>query len=121
MPGVPDARGGVPTSADQARIQEAERLIRAVPHTHPIAIVPVGSRAIGTARPDSDLDLVVLLPDAEVTRENWGALYRALTPLNGEVDVLVYGPRRVAEWSGLTANPLRHAFEIAGLPLEPLQ
>jgi len=114
-----------PTPADQALFAEIERLIRAVPGPHPQRILPAGSRAMGTARPESDLDLVVILPDEEMARP--GArqlLYEAASALTVDsgvvVEVLAYGEAEAARLARLPSNPVRQALGLAGDRLDPV-
>lgn len=74
---------------DPAVIAEAvERLKRAF---QPVMIYHYGSSSRGEASPDSDLDLIVIVADSELsfTRRSAGA-YRALRGLGVPVDVQVY-------------------------------
>src|SRR5882672_11686052 len=64
---------------------------------HPRRIVLFGSRAQGTARPDSDVDLMIemntsLSPTGRATQ-----VYRLLGPREYALDVLVYTPDEIRE------------------------
>ena len=55
---------------DSVRQAALERIVRAVSAWHPDQVILFGSSARGDARPDSDLDVLVVLPtDALVTRD----------------------------------------------------
>jgi predicted nucleotidyltransferase len=65
----------------------------------PQKIVLFGSRARGTARPDSDYDILII----QDTRLPWDRRCRevsgAMTDIPAEVEIVVYTPREVREWS----------------------
>jgi predicted nucleotidyltransferase len=65
----------------------------------PDKIILFGSRARGDHRPDSDLDLLVIQKSSKPRYARAGRLYRALARLPVEVDILVYTPKEVREWS----------------------
>lgn len=84
-------------------LQEIVRRILSVgsPHT----IVLFGSRARGDARPDSDLDLLII-EDSDLPRYKRSVRYlRALVGLFPAKDVVVWTPEEVQEWSEVP-----HAF-----------
>lgn len=64
----------------------------------PHKVVLFGSRAKGTARPDSDLDLLII-EDSDLPRYRRSARYRrALCGLFPAKDILVWTPQEVQEW-----------------------
>jgi predicted nucleotidyltransferase len=65
----------------------------------PDKVIIFGSRARGDHRPDSDVDILVIQESSEPRYRRAGPLYAALASLPVEVDVLVYTPREVLEWS----------------------
>lgn len=69
----------------------------------PEKIVLFGSRARGDNRPSSDLDLLVIAESDEPRHIRPRQLYLELAqlPLDIDVDVLVYTPSEVWEWSGV--------------------
>jgi predicted nucleotidyltransferase len=76
----------------------------------PYKIVLFGSRARGDARPDSDLDLLIL-EDSELPRyERSPRYYHVLTGLFPAKDIVVYTPEEVKEWSDVP-----NAFVTAAL------
>jgi predicted nucleotidyltransferase len=76
----------------------------------PHKIVLFGSRARGDARPDSDLDLLIL-EDSELPRyERSPRYYHVLTGLFPAKDIVVYTPEEVKEWSDVP-----NAFVTAAL------
>jgi uncharacterized protein len=65
----------------------------------PHQIVLFGSRARGDARPDSDLDLLIL-EDSELPRyQRSPRYYHALAGVFPAKDIVVYTPEEVKEWS----------------------
>lgn len=62
-----------------------------------------GSRASGTAKPDSDIDLLVVVPDATDIAQLTGRAYSALRSIHAPKDIMVYPAGRFAEraaWPG---------------------
>jgi predicted nucleotidyltransferase len=86
-------------------VEEAvNRIVEAV---HPLQIIAFGSRAKGTARPDSDLDLLVVTTPDENSAENRRAerlqIRGALSGMMFSKDILVTNPEHLAEqrtWLG---------------------
>lgn len=70
-------RPSIPDPDGLATAAEIQRLI------HPAQVLLVGSRAVGEHRPDSDVDLMAICPDAatQSTADQ--------TPLHGKYDVPV--------------------------------
>jgi uncharacterized protein len=67
----------------------------------PRLIVLFGSQARGDARPDSDLDLLIV-EDSPVPRYKRTAPYlRALTGVFPAKDIVVWTPAEIAEWSAV--------------------
>ena len=68
------------------------------------AVVAFGSRARGQARPDSDLDLAVIVRQPQLTGAEkmacWQRFSRALGPLGVGVDLVVAGAADAARLSG---------------------
>jgi predicted nucleotidyltransferase len=74
---------------------------RIVETAQPDKVILFGSRARGNARPDSDFDLLVIKDSEEPGYRRDAALYLALAGLNAPVDVMVYTPEEVREWSAV--------------------
>jgi len=91
-----------------ALLQEVVRRILSV--GFPLKIVLFGSMARGNARPDSDLDLLII-EDSDLPRYKRAARYlRALVGLFPEKDVVVWTPDEVQEWAEVP-----HAFITTAL------
>ena len=68
---------------------------------NPDRVILFGSRARGNARPDSDFDLL-LIQDSNLPRHRRSApVYSLLADLPVEVEVMVYTPQEVREWSNV--------------------
>lgn len=66
---------------------------RIVNTVRPIKIVLFGSAARGQLRPDSDLDVMVVVPDGMHCLNTAGQLYERLLGFGLPVDILVATPR----------------------------
>ena len=76
-----------------------EIVSRIVNTTQPEKVILFGSRARGDARPTSDYDVLVIQHSDEPRYRRSVALYVALADLPVEVEVMVYTPKEVEEWS----------------------
>jgi predicted nucleotidyltransferase len=63
-----------------------QRIVEAV---HPVRIVLFGSAARGTMGPDSDLDVLVVVPDGMHRRDTSAQVYRCLRRLPYPKDIVV--------------------------------
>lgn len=93
---------------------ELDRIVRAiVEYADPLEVVLFGSTARGEDRPDSDFDLLVVMPDGTRRRPLEGLLYRALGRIPNRTrgaDILVATPalldnERGAWWSVFDTAP----------------
>ncbi len=80
---------------------------------HPEAIFLFGSRATGTGRPDSDFDLLVILPDDETDPPDYFATYAPVAGCGLGVDVV---PCRMADFEADRGQPgtIAHVAEKEG-------
>ena len=72
---------------------------RIVQTVQPEKVILFGSRGRGDAKPDSDFDLLVIKESDEPRFRRSVPLYVALADLPVEVEVMVYTPQEVEEWS----------------------
>jgi predicted nucleotidyltransferase len=88
----------VPPIVDDAFLQEMTKVI--VETVHPDEVMLFGSRARGDHQVDSDMDLMVVLPDSEEVahdrRKISGSLYRALSHFLIPKDILIYSSTEAA-------------------------
>jgi predicted nucleotidyltransferase len=89
-------------------IEEAgRRLTAAAPDAD---IILFGSRARGEARPDSDLDLLVIEPDFARRGEEYGRLRKELRGLEVAIDLVIYRRLEADEWGGVPGSFLHQAL-----------
>jgi predicted nucleotidyltransferase len=74
---------------------------RIVETAQPDKIILFGSRARGDSRPNSDFDVLVIKESSEPGYRRDAPIYLALAGLNAPVDVLVYTPEEVTDWSAV--------------------
>ena len=85
------------SSLNEALIRDIVR--RIVDTAQPEKVILVGSRARGDARWNSDFDVLVIKQSDEPRYRRSVPLYAALADLPVEVEVMVYTPEEVEEWS----------------------
>lgn len=76
----------------------------------PVRILFFGSQARGDAKPDSDLDLLVVLPRVENKRQALVAMLRTLGDIPVAVDVIPTDPEEIARRGHLVGTVLRTAI-----------
>lgn len=105
---------GMDSTPVQTPNQELEWLVQTiVDEVDPLEVILFGSTARGQDRPDSDFDLLVVMPDGTRRRPTEGRLYRAVGRLPGRTrgaDILVATPalldhERGAWWSVFDTAP----------------
>jgi predicted nucleotidyltransferase len=77
---------------------------------HPSKIILFGSYAREEQNADSDLDLLVILPDITNRFQEMVRLRRALAPIPMPIDVLVYSEKDVNERGHFIGTPLYEAL-----------
>jgi len=79
-----------------------EEIVRRIVETiHPEKIILFGSLARREARPGSDMDLLVIVDSKEPRYRRSAPLYGILSDILIPMDILVYSPEEVEEWSGV--------------------
>ncbi|MCI0551881.1 MAG: nucleotidyltransferase domain-containing protein [Anaerolineae bacterium] len=87
-----------------------EAIERIVRRFDPLRIILFGSWARGDARPDSDLDLLVVLPEVENKRHATIAILRTLNGLPASKDVVVTTPEEIQRRGNIIGNILHPAL-----------
>lgn len=83
-------------SVDAELMEEiAHRIVETI---RPEKVIVFGSRARGNARPDSDVDLLVIAASSEPRYKRAAPLYGAMSDILVPMDILVYTPEEVEEW-----------------------
>jgi uncharacterized protein len=85
------------SSTDPQIIQEIVR--RIVKVSQPEKVILFGSRARDTARATSDIDLLVIAHSTQPRHRRAAPLYGALSDIIAPMDIVVYSPEEVQEWS----------------------
>ena len=92
----------------EAHVQEAtKRLVRAF---RPVWVMVFGSYARGNARPGSDMDLLVVLPEVDNKRKAAIAMRRVLSDLLVPHDVHVTTPEEIERRGWIMGTLLREAL-----------
>lgn len=88
-----------PDRVDQALLDEVvSRIVKAV---DPERIVLFGSHARGSGRPDSDLDLLVVMDSPLPRHRRVIPILKALSGVMIPKDVVAYTPAEIEEWRGV--------------------
>ena len=91
---------------------------RVVAPFRPLKVVLFGSRARGDARPDSDVDLLVVMPGVIDKRAAAVEIRRRMRDLLFGKDILVTTPDEIARRGNLTGSVLRAALRGGKVILE---
>jgi len=87
-----------------------EMVRRIVERFHPEQIILFGSRARGDARPDSDVDLLVVLREVSDKHQAAVSIRRALAGMAVSKDIIVATPEEIATRGDVIGSVLRPAL-----------
>ena len=96
-----------PTVTPELIGEMTERIVR---QFQPVQVILFGSHARGEARPDSDVDLLVVLPELADKRRAAVEIRRALRDLPVFKDIVVTTPDELARRGNLVGSLLRPAL-----------
>jgi predicted nucleotidyltransferase len=88
----------------------AEAVRRIARQFDPLRIILFGSWARGDARPDSDIDLLVVLPYVENKRQVAVRIGNALSDLPASKDIIVTTPEEIVARGNIIGDVLRPAL-----------
>jgi predicted nucleotidyltransferase len=88
----------------------AEMTRRIVEKFDPLQVILFGSQARGDARPDSDIDLLVVFPHVENAFTTAVAIRSELSGLGVAKDIVVTTPDEIAGWGHLIGTVLEPAL-----------
>ncbi len=92
-----------------------EMVRRIVERFHPEKIILFGSRATGTAGPDSDVDLLVVMPVDGSRRKKVVEIYGLLAGMGVAKDIVIATPEEVDRFrdiAGTVIHPAVHEGEV---------
>jgi predicted nucleotidyltransferase len=98
---------GMAIAGDELIEEAGRRLNAAAPDAE---VILFGSRARGEARPDSDLDLLVIEQDFAMRGEEYGRLRKELRGLGVAIDLVIYRRSEVEEWGRMPGGFLYGAL-----------
>lgn len=84
---------------------------RLVNRFEPDQIILFGSHVRGTARPDSDIDLLVVLPVHGSKRDKRLEMRVALHDIRVPKDIIVATPEEVARWRNIVGTLIKPALQ----------
>ena len=98
---------------DQVQVREAiqEMVSRIVREFHPLLVILFGSHARGTAGPDSDVDLLVVMPPGEPRRRQATKIDMALWGIDLPADIIVADPEEVSRNRDRTGHLIHEVFK----------
>jgi predicted nucleotidyltransferase len=100
-----------PRSPDAPAREKIDTMVRRiVERFQPDRIILFGSHARGTAGPDSDVDLLVVLRDPAPKRQKVVEIYRLLAGIGLPKDVIIVSPEEVERYRSVPGTIIRPAL-----------
>ena len=92
--------------------QDIDKMVkRLVDHFDPEQIILFGSHARGTAGPDSDIDLLVIMPVSGSKRAKQIEMSVALHDIRMPKDIIIATPEQVAQQRNIVGTIIRPALQ----------
>ena len=97
---------------DKRRAQDIidDMVRRIVARFQPEKVILFGSYARGTAGPDSDVDLLVIMAVTGSKRDKMTEIYGSLSPMGLPKDIIVATPEEVEKYRGIPGTIIRPAL-----------
>ena len=76
----------------------------------PLKVILFGSRARGDAKPNSDVDLLIIEPDPVAQRKEAARLRKMLRAFKAQIDIVVYGQAFAERYWDIPGSVLYPAF-----------
>ena len=111
-----DALGYLDAVTDERLIAEAGRRLAAA--TEDARVILFGSYARGDAGPSSDLDLLVIEPEAPTPRAESARLRRELRDLEVALDVIVVSAKQANELGAISGTIVNEALQTGRVLVE---
>ncbi len=90
-------------------LEEIKR--RVIETAHPLRIIAFGSAGRGQMGPDSDVDLLVVMPSGAHRRDTARSIYRKLIGVGFAVDVVVVTERDIERYKDTPGMVIKPALE----------
>ena len=84
---------------------------RIITHFQPLKIILFGSHARGDAKPDSDIDLLIVFQQVSHKRKTAISIRKVLSDLPIAKDIIVTTPKEIDEYGDLIGTILRPALK----------
>ena len=86
-------------------------VVRAIAQNfHPKKIILFGSYALNREKPDSDVDLLVIMESSLPHYKRSVAMQMLFRPMPCAIDILVFTPEEVDKWNGTPNHIITEAF-----------
>jgi len=84
---------------------------RIVESVNPERVILFGSRARGDNRPDSDIDIIVVLRKIENRGQMIMTIHNAVGDTGYGIDILAYSARQILQRADWSTSPISHALK----------